>query len=57
MKYLVTAEVVATHQAVVVADNEDEASEQYLDGEWEEDRGETFDEDSAMVLSVEELSE
>ena len=57
MKYLVTAEIIATHTVIVVAQDEDEASEKYLDGEWEEDRGETLDDDSAMVLSVEEIND
>lgn len=56
-KYLVTGEVVAIHQAVVEAENVDEAAEQYLDGEWLKDKGEILDYDSAMVLSVEEINE
>lgn len=55
MKYLVVAEIVTTHSAVVLAENEDDAAQQYLDGEWVEDRGDTFDDDSAMVLSVGEI--
>jgi hypothetical protein len=56
MKYLVTAEVERTHSAVVIADNEDEAAEKYLNGEWESDLG---DEEigEGMVISVEEHEE
>ena len=56
-RYLVTSEIIAVHEAVVEAIGVDEAAEVYLSGEFIEDLGETFDEDSAMVLSVEELSE
>ena len=56
-QYLITAEEVATHSAIVEAMDEDEAAEVYLRGEYVEDRGETFDEDSALVLSVERLDD
>lgn len=56
-KWLVTAEVVATHKAVVLALTEDEAADVYLDGKWEKDLGEEFDDNSAMVLSVEPVEE
>ena len=55
MKYLVTAEVTALHQAVVEAESEDQAADAYLGGEWVEDKGETFDDNSALILTVEEI--
>ena len=56
-KYLVTSEEIATHEAVVEAYNEDEASEAYDSGDWLEDRGYTFDITTSSILSIEELSE
>ena len=57
MRYIVTAEQVYTHRAVVEAVNVDDAAEKYLDIEWVKDLGDTFADPEPLVLSVESVGE
>ncbi len=53
--YRVMAEEVSTHTVVVEADNEDEAADKYFKGDFTRDLGYTYDVDSGLILSAEEV--